>query len=181
MVGQQGTFLTMLGEGVLGAFYGMLPRTRTGFGFASVDDAGRPTGIITATTDVRAFFLECGTVGLGTMLPPLLKQLARHPSLIWHSVETVTYPFLVGSRRDEPPSIEMLSFMVAPEHRNHGIGAQLIDRQSAYCREEGIEVVKLTVDAKNEGAQRFYRRHGFVHHKSFMLYGRPMAQYRLTL
>jgi ribosomal protein S18 acetylase RimI-like enzyme len=38
----------------------------------------------------------------------------------------------------------------------------------------------VTVDASNEGAQRFYTRHGFVHHHDFTLYGRRMSQYRLV-
>ena len=40
---------------------------------------------------------------------------------------------------------------------------------------------KITVDAANEGARRFYQRHGFTQQKEFQLYGRAMCLYRRDL
>src|SRR5215218_8059946 len=92
IAGQPGTFLTALGPGVLTALYRALPRTRSGFGFAAVDDSGALLGFISATTGVGKLFAEIATRELGTLLPPLLGQLARHPTLIWRSMQTVAYP-----------------------------------------------------------------------------------------
>lgn len=189
IAGQPGTFLTALGPGVLTALYGALPRTRAGFGFAAVDEtvaktldeSGKLLGFISATTGVGKLFTEVGTTGLGAILPPLMGQLARHPSLIWRSVQTVAYPLLVGGGESGPTPAELLSIMVEPSQRSQGIGAQLLEALLEACRERAIPLLDVTVDASNEGAQRFYTRHGFVHHHDFTLYGRPMAQFRLVI
>jgi ribosomal protein S18 acetylase RimI-like enzyme len=135
---------------------------------------------------VGKLFVEIGTTGLGTLLPPLVGQLVRHPTLIWRSVQTVAYPLLVGSGEAEgseagPPPAELLSIMVEPSQRSRGIGTQLLAALAGACQERAIPLLDVTVDAENKGAQRFYRRHGFVHHHDFTLYGRPMSQYRLAV
>ena len=71
--------------------------------------------------------------------------------------------------------------MVEPSARSQGTGAQLLAALVSACQERGITLLDVTVDVGNEGAQRFYMRHGFVHHHDFTLYGRRMAQYRLSL
>jgi ribosomal protein S18 acetylase RimI-like enzyme len=189
IAGQPGTFLTALGPGVLTAIYGALPRTRAGFGFAAVDDPVDNTadesrallGFISATMGVGKLFAEIGTSGMGTILPPLLGQFARRPSLLWRSVQTVAYPLLVGGGESGPPPVELLSIMVEPSQRSQGIGAQLLVALLQECQARAIPLLDVTVDANNEGAQRLYARHGFVHHHDFTLYGRPMAQYRLAI
>ena len=180
IAGQPGTFLSSLGPDVLSALYHALPRTRAGFGFAAVDD-GALLGFISATIGVGRLFAEIGTTGLGTLLPPLLGQLARHPALIWRSIQTVAYPLLVaGSKTGQSPA-ELLSIMVEPSQRSQGIGAQLLKALVGACQERNISLLDVTVDATNQGAQRFYTRHGFVHHHDFTLYGRRMAQYQLAI
>ncbi len=185
IAGQPGTFLTALGPDVLTAIYRALPRTRVGFGFAAVssemDDEGTLLGFISATTGVGKLFVEVGTTGLQTLLPPLLGQLVRHPSLLWRSVQTVAYPLLVGRGESGPPPAELLSIMVEPILRSQGIGAQLLSALVVACHARAIPVLDVTVDAGNEGAQRFYTCHGFVHHHDFTLYERRMAQYRLVI
>ena len=181
IAGQPGTFLTALGPNVLTAIYRALPQTRAGFGFAATDDHGTLLGFISATTGVGTLFSEIGTQQVGTLLPPLLKQLARHPALIWRSVQTVAYPLLVGGGEVGPSPAELLSIMVEPSQRSQGIGAQLLAALVEACQERAIPLLDVTVDADNAGAQRFYTRHGFAHHHDFTLYGRPMSQYRLAI
>ncbi len=181
LAGQPGTFLSTLGIGVLTALYRTLPRTRAGFGFAAVASDGTLLGFISATTGVGKLFAQIGTSGLGTLLPPLLGQLARHPALIWRSVQTLAYPLLVGDGEAGPPPAELLSIMVEPSQRSQGVGAQLLAALVAACRERAISVLDVTVDSTNLGAQRFYKRHGFTHHHDFTLYRRRMSQYRLAV
>ena len=181
IAGQPGTFLTALGPGVLTAIYRALPQTRAGFGFAAVDDHGALIGFTSATTSVGKLFGEIGSTQMGTLLPPLLKQLARHPALIWRSVQTAAYPLLVGGGEAGPPPAELLSIMVEPSQRSQGIGAQLLAALVEACQNRAIPLLDVTVDADNAGAQRFYTRHGFAHHHDFTLYGRRMAQYRLPI
>src|SRR4051812_30879946 len=94
IAGQPGTFLTALGPDVLAAIYRALPATKAGFGFAAIGDElgnevegevedsagdkGALAGFISATTGVGKLFTEISTTALGTLLPPLLRQLARH-------------------------------------------------------------------------------------------------------
>jgi GNAT superfamily N-acetyltransferase len=130
---------------------------------------------------VGSLFAEIGTAQLGALLPPLVGQLARHPMLIWRSVQTVAYPLLAGGHDSGAAPAELLSIMVEPAARSQGVGAQLLAALLDGCRSRGMALLDVTVDTGNEGAQRFYQRHGFVHHHNFSLYGRAMAQYRLSL
>lgn len=182
MAGQPGTFLSSLGPGVLTALYTALPATRAGFGFAALDgDAAR--GFTAATVGVGRLFLEIGTTRLGTLLPPLLAQLARRPALVARTAQTLLYPLLVRdstSADDQAgsPSAELLAIMVEPAWRSRGVGAQLLARLLDECRARDVRVLDVTVDATNDGAQRFYIRHGFGDARRFMLYGRPMLHLR---
>jgi len=54
---------------------------------------------------------------------------------------------------------------VRPECRDQGVGSTLLDDAVAHLAERGAEEVKLEVMAPNEGARRFYRRHGFQPHR----------------
>ncbi len=47
---------------------------------------------------------------------------------------------------------------VAPEHRNRGLGARMLDRVTAWCREEGYSLVIVW---PTERSNTFYRRSGF--------------------
>jgi ribosomal protein S18 acetylase RimI-like enzyme len=166
---------------VLTALYAALPETRAGFGFAAVDDAGRTLGFISATTGVGSLFVEIGTTRLGSLLPPLLRQVLRHPMLLPRSLQTVLYPLLVGERASGPPPAELLSIMVEPKQRSHGVGAALLSSLVDECQSRAIALLDVTVDATNEGARRFYARHGFAPHHTFTLYGRDMHQLRRDL
>ena len=181
IAGQPGTFLSSLGLNVLTALYRTLPKTRAGFGYAAVADDGTLLGFISATTSVGKLFAEIGTTGLDTLFPPLLGQLVRHPSLIWRSIQTVAYPLWAGGGEAGAPPAELLSIMVEPSQRSQGIGAQLLNALVAACHERNIPLLDVTVDVTNLDAQRFYTRHGFVHHHDFALYGRRMAQYQLAI
>jgi GNAT superfamily N-acetyltransferase len=189
MAGQPGTFLTALGPDVLTALYRALPQTRAGFGFAATDavgnEAGALLGFVSATTGVGKLFGEIGTRQMGTLLPPLVGQLVRHPALIWRSVQTVAYPLLVGGSEVGENLLgtpaELLSIMVEPSQRGQGIGARLLAALVEACQIRNISLLDVTVDADNAGAQRFYMRHGFVYHHDFTLYRRRMAHCRLAI
>ncbi|SFR93487.1 Ribosomal protein S18 acetylase RimI [Microbacterium sp. cf046] len=50
---------------------------------------------------------------------------------------------------------------VAPDRRDHGIGAAMIRRLIADAEEWGLAAIEINVDAGDVDAQRFYERHGF--------------------
>lgn len=188
IAGQPGTFLTSLGPDVLTVFYAALSQSPAGFGFAVIDDSavedGETLGFVSATTSVGKLFLEMGTKHIVRFVPPLLKRYAQQPKLAIQSVQTVLYPFLVSEKDEENSAqnpAELLSIMVEPDERSRGIGAQLLAALQAECRDRNIDLLDVTVDAKNAGARRFYERHNFAWHHNFDLYGREMCQYKLQL
>jgi ribosomal protein S18 acetylase RimI-like enzyme len=61
-------------------------------------------------------------------------------------------------RRD---TLYVASLSVRPENRGKGIGGQLLRRAIDEAPGLGLRAVALDVAARNEGAIRFYRRHGF--------------------
>ncbi len=56
---------------------------------------------------------------------------------------------------------ELESIHVYPDHRGQGIGDRLMTAFLAWAVEKGAQRVSVTAYAANDGAQRFYARHGF--------------------
>lgn len=54
------------------------------------------------------------------------------------------------------------SMRVVPEARGQGVGSRLVAAFFDWARERGAVRASVTAYAANEGAQRFYARHGFV-------------------
>ena len=68
--------------------------------------------------------------------------------------------------------------MVEPSARSQGVGGLLMAAFLQACRNRGLGAVTVTVDAANDGAQRFYARHGFATWREITLYGRSMLVLR---
>lgn len=179
MEGQPGTFLTALGPDVLTVVYRGLPRSPGGFGLAAVED-GQLQGYVSATTGIGGMFVSMATERLGELVPPLLRRYLERPDLAVRSVQTALYPLFVHEN-DAPPTAELLSIMVEPAVRSQGIGSLLMAAFLQSCRNRDLEMATVTVDTANDGAQRFYLRHGFVPWRSLTLYGRPMFVLRRPL
>jgi ribosomal protein S18 acetylase RimI-like enzyme len=188
LAGQPGTFLSSLGVDVLTLIYQTLPTSQVAFGFAALADARHSSadpgvqGFVSATTSTGRLFAQVGVRQAGRLLPLLLKRFVGQPRLAWLSLQTLVYPFVVGSKTQETDAAaELLSIMVEPGLRGRGIGAQLLEQLCLACRTCEIGLLDVTVAAENGGARRFYERHGFVLRHSFSLYGRSMCSYRLML
>lgn len=202
ILGQPGTFLTSLGPDVLTVLYAALPDSPFGFGFAvTCPTRARLLGFVAATPSIAGLFLEMGTVRLPAFAPPLLRRIGERPDLMPRAAQTLLYPMLAragGSDATGPAapdpgtpvaavptlrrrSAELLSIMVEPEARSRGIGALLIHVLAEECIRREIDHLDVTVDAGNDGARRFYARHGFTQRRTFALYGRPMCLYALEL
>jgi GNAT superfamily N-acetyltransferase len=54
------------------------------------------------------------------------------------------------------------SIRVVSQARGHGVGGRLVEALFAWAKEHGAGRAAVTAYAANEGAQRFYTRHGFV-------------------
>ncbi len=178
-----------MGEDVLAVVYRALPQSQGGFGFAAVQLASHDTvpagdepllGYISATTGIGGLFVEMASQRLGDLLLPLMRRYIQEPGLAVRSLQTALYPFLAHEDEGEPVA-ELLSIMVEPALRSYGIGALLMAALLQECRSRSLSAVTVTVDAANDGAQRFYRRHGFSSWRDITLYGRPMLILRRAL
>lgn len=57
---------------------------------------------------------------------------------------------------------DLESIHVYPAHRDRGIGEQLVTAFLAWAADKGAQRAMVTAYAANDGARRFYARHGFV-------------------
>lgn len=62
--------------------------------------------------------------------------------------------------------------IIHPEYRNQGLGAKLLDSAVELAKQEQCSRISLVTGIDNDGAQRFYLRHGFE--KSSMIAMRKM-------
>jgi GNAT superfamily N-acetyltransferase len=57
---------------------------------------------------------------------------------------------------------DLESVHVYPAHRNRGVGERLATAFLAWATEKGAQRATVTAYAANDGARRFYARHGFA-------------------
>ena len=60
------------------------------------------------------------------------------------------------------PFAVLESIRVDPGARGTGVGTRLVEHFLAWARAKGAKRASVTAYAANDGAQRFYRRHGFA-------------------
>lgn len=63
--------------------------------------------------------------------------------------------------------------VVSPKARGSGIGSELLSHAISFARTYGCKRITLLTDSGNQGAQRFYAKHGFT--------ASSMAPFRLSL
>ncbi|MFQ6014128.1 MAG: GNAT family N-acetyltransferase [Anaerolineae bacterium] len=166
-------FLTRLGHSFLTALYTLLSSSPWSFGFVALQ-GGTVTGFITATTNTDQLFKELVLRRGYRLLFPLLWQVVRHPAILKGLLETLRYPGKVAEGEAET---ELLSIVVRAEDRGKGLGRALLDQLLAECRRRSISRLRVSVDEVNEGANRFYRGHGFHHLDTVDIYGKRMNVY----
>jgi len=76
---------------------------------------------------------------------------------------------VVGTTRGESPEDPsplawIHELYVKPEHRRRGVASMLMVEAERFARGAGAHVLRLGVLDRNEGARRFYARHGFGEH-----------------
>jgi ribosomal protein S18 acetylase RimI-like enzyme len=65
-------------------------------------------------------------------------------------------------RGDQPDTRSVISMWVDATHRGRGVAVALLDAVERWARADGATALDLRVSDRNERAQRFYTRHGFV-------------------
>jgi ribosomal protein S18 acetylase RimI-like enzyme len=63
--------------------------------------------------------------------------------------------------KDDPTRAYLVSMWVAPTHRGHGSGRQLVDGIKAWAQAQSVQRLYLMVTSNNSGARQFYERLGF--------------------
>lgn len=78
---------------------------------------------------------------------------------VWQSEALVGYAVL--SRR-APRHIHLHHFMIAAASRGAGLGKKMVAEMLTRCGDADAEILTLKTPQDNDGAVRFYRRHGFA-------------------
>lgn len=60
------------------------------------------------------------------------------------------------------PRAELLSMQVMAPWRGQGIGSKLVGRFRAWAEDRGVAQLRVSAYTANQGALRFYQRHGFT-------------------
>jgi len=110
-------------------------------------------------------------LGIADHYPTILAVADGQGRIIAYSWVEITDKGTRGQRRAKG-RINMLA--VAPSHRGRGMGDRVLAAALLHLRDEGMEVVDLTVDARNEAARALYHARGFKIKKRSPWYGRAL-------
>lgn len=64
--------------------------------------------------------------------------------------------------RNDNPLAELENIFVQTEHRNKGIGQELLDEFKKIAKEKNVKRLKVTCYSDNEGAIKLYKKNGFT-------------------
>jgi GNAT superfamily N-acetyltransferase len=74
----------------------------------------------------------------------------------------LTGVFMAASDMWTAPRAELFSMQVMAPWRGRGVGSELVARFRAWAQGRGAIQLRVSAYTANEGALRFYRRHGFT-------------------
>lgn len=179
-----GFFLTALGPAFLRAYYRAVLDFDAGCLLVAELD-GRVVGFVAGFADPRRFY------GIFRRRPlpfaaAVAAGLLRRPWLLGRILGRARSILHRGSgSRPEPTAAacELSSLAVDPLARRRGVGQRLVAAFAAAARERGLDVVRLTTDARdNEPVNAFYAGLGFRLSASIVAAGRrAMNEYELPL
>lgn len=123
----------------------------------------------TAAELLHAFNLEFGapTPGAETIASRLAQLLADERTfalLTGHPAVGIALVTLRTNLWHEGLVGLLDELYVAPDERNQGLGTALLKAAEAEVLARGGDVLEIGVDGEDIDAQRFYERHGYVHH-----------------
>jgi ribosomal protein S18 acetylase RimI-like enzyme len=168
---QKDTFLTSLGADFLTVLYSQISRSPYSFSYAALYQ-DELVGFIVGASHTGALFKDVIFKQPFRLSWLVFKQALKRPLLLWQSLKTLADP---GQLPDHAPSAELLALAVSPPWRNRQIGSCLLRRLIQELKAAQVEGMVVTVDGHNDGALRFYQRHGFKVLVQTQMYGRPMV------
>ncbi len=69
-----------------------------------------------------------------------------------------------------------ITYFLAPEHTDKGIGSQMLDRLLAVAREKGIKSILASISSLNSVSLAFHKKNGFQECGRFVGIGRKWGQ-----
>lgn len=178
-------FLTQLGPAFLRAYYRAVLEFKDGCMLVAEMD-GRVAGFVAGFAEPRRFYAVLRRRPL-TFAPAILAGLLRRPWLLGRIVARIVSVIHRGRTHRQAAvadaACELSSLAVDPRARRRGVGRKLVTAFVTAARDRGLDVVRLTTDARgNDPVNEFYAGLGF-HLASSGAPGdaRPMNEYELPL
>ncbi len=177
IVSQSGTFLTSLGEEFLTLLYRRISQSNFGDSYVARHN-GNVVGFIVGTLSTKQMFKDVALKSSFHFGWLVFKQGLGRPALLVQALKTLAYP---AQDAGQLPQAELLALAVNTKWRNNKIGGRLVGKLVQSMKTKNIDKMVVTVDGSNDGAYRFYMRHGFKQFATFEMYGRPMNHLILTV
>lgn len=175
----KGFFLTFMGRGFLNLMYRS---------FVEYSDSGvlvaceydKPIGFLAYSGDLSGLYKYMLKKRLIPFAWYSIGAFFRKPTVFLRLVRAFLKP---SEAKREEKYIELASIGVAPNVKSKGVGSQLIDTLKSMIDFDKYSYITLETDAvKNDGANWFYQKNGFVRVREFETNeGRKMYEYRWSI
>ena len=174
-----GFFLSSLGDSFLGIYYECVRAGPTGIALVSEQD-GQITGFAVGMVKPSGFYKRAFLKQAWRFALALVDPVFRHPLIL--ARVALRLPMVAGAAYASEEAL-LASIAVDPTVQSKGTGGMLVDRFLLEAKAKGANAVTLTTQAwDNEGANRFYQRHGFTCRRTLLIAeGRRMNEYWRTV
>lgn len=114
--------------------------------------------------DIYALWLSCAGMGLNNLddsREGIARFLARNPDTCFVAVDGEKIGGVIMAGNDGRRGF-IYHTAVAPEYRNQGIGAKMVDRTMLALKDCGINKAALVVFERNQAGNGFWEKQGFT-------------------
>lgn len=114
--------------------------------------------------DIYALWLSCAGMGLNNLddsREGIARFLARNPDTCFVAVDGEKIVGVIMAGNDGRRGF-IYHTAVAPEYRNQGIGAKMVDRTMLALKDCGINKAALVVFERNQAGNGFWEKQGFT-------------------
>lgn len=106
--------------------------------------------------------------------------IISEPTYIKRIAETFTAPFkskknATKAGKVDLPHAELLSISVNSNYQKSGIGKQLLDELEKHLKENNILKYKVIAGASLKGANKFYKKNGFILVTQVIIHGNELS------
>jgi GNAT superfamily N-acetyltransferase len=176
--GQAGTFLTQLGLDFLAALYTAMATSPWCFGFALVEST-TVAGIGVAALDTDRLFRDVKRRHWHRLLWPVLRQVARQPSLVGGIIQSIRYPIKLAA---PPDQAEILFLGLRRSYMRQGLAPRLVDRLLDEAYRRGCTSATAIIDRRNRPIRwTIATLPGIYVDREISMNGKTMLVYRAQL